>query len=330
MLGTPVSCNRKSETMISRNRIRFLIRMVVYITVVVLLYQNRGGFHWQQMLDTVRGSKKNDTSLTLAGGDLAPDLIDRLVVHYRQDYPDLEISVSAGGTNKALEDLLNGRAGAAFTFRRPSPDEENLFRSIDGDTSIVVPVALAGIALIAGKAAGKDPITLDGIRRLLDGDAAGRCDRLYAPDPNEGLLDAVRASLDLSGPSPAAPLIIYLADAPSVLEAVRRDDRAWGIVSSLNVPLNLDTIVEGVHLVPLNAGPNNESVLPTYENVATGDYPLNHYLFLVCRENGNRQGGKFLTHLATPRGLRQVERAGIVPAKLVLREINLTTTPVGQ
>jgi hypothetical protein len=63
--------------------------------------------------------------------------------------------------------------------------------------------------------------------------------------------------------------------------------------------------------------------------VATGTYPLHHRLYLACRENGSREGGKFLTYLASARGLRQVERAGVVPARQNAREIILTTSPVG-
>jgi hypothetical protein len=70
--------------------------------------------------------------------------------------------------------------------------------------------------------------------------------------------------------------------------------------------------------------------LPTYENVATGVYPLYHSLFIACRENGDREGGMFVTHLSSARGLRQVERAGVVPARQVLREIYLNTNPIGE
>ncbi|TFG41858.1 MAG: hypothetical protein E4H48_05455 [Syntrophobacterales bacterium] len=331
MLGPSGWRNRKGIAMASRRRIWFLGRMIVYTAIVVLLYLNRGGVSWRRLADPLRGPEGTDATLTIAGRDLAPLLVDRLVVFYRQEYPDLAISVTGGGTNQALEDLINGRASAAFLYRRPSLAEEELFRTIDGDTAIVVPVAVGGVILVAGDAAAAEPLTLDEVRRLLAGDDTGRCERIYVPDPNEGLWDAVRTSLGLSDPPATRPLTLFLADAQAVLDAVSRDGRAWGIISSLNAPLDPGADPPpGLRIVSLRAGPEDSPALPTYENVATGAYPLHHRLYLACRENGSREGGKFLTHLASARGLRQVERAGVIPDRQVLREIYLTTTPLGE
>ena len=318
--------------MASARKFRPLLRVILYTTVLVILYLNRGGLDWNRLVAAFRGPGSADTPLIIAGRDLAPDLIDRLIGHYRQEYPDLEISAAGGGTNQALEDLLNGTAGAAFLYRRPTPVEDEYFRAADGDTAIVAPIAVGGVILLAGGAAGAGPVTLDEVRLLLGGQAGGHCERFYVPEPNEGLWDAVHAMLDLDIPSdPAPPFISFLANAPDVLEAVRNDSHAWGMVSSLNGTLDPDGgPPKGLRIIPVVSGPGNQPFLPTYENVAAGTYPLHHFLYLACRENGNLEGGKFLTHLTSARGLRQVERAGALPARQILREIHLTTKPLGE
>ena len=331
MLGLSGWRNRKRFPTGSRRRTWFLARVLIYLTVIALLYVNRGGVPWRRLTATLRGTGEADPTLTLAGRDLAPILVDRLVAFYRQEYPDLPVAVTGGGTNQALEDLLNGRASAACLYRRPSPVEEELFRAVDGDTAIVASVAVGGVILVAGSAADARAVTLDDLRLVLAGEGTDRCDRLYVPEPNEGLWDAVRTDLELGDRSPSPPFLVFLADAGAVLEAVSRDDRAWGLISSLNAPLDPGADPPlGVRIIALRAGPENPAVLPTYENVATGTYPLHHRLYLACRENFSREGGKFLTHLASARGLRQVERSGVVPAKQVSREIYLTTTPMGE
>ena len=79
------------------------------------------------------------------------------------------------------------------------------------------------------------------------------------------------------------------------------------------------------------AGPSGDQPTdPTYENVATGADPLYVSLYVACRTNGGIQGGKFFTHLVSDRGLRQVERAGCIRARQALRQIYLTTQPVGE
>jgi hypothetical protein len=61
----------------------------------------------------------------------------------------------------------------------------------------------------------------------------------------------------------------------------------------------------------------------------TGDYPLHHKLYVACRATGGIEGTKFVTHLASDRGQRQVRRAGAVPARNVAREIVITRDPPG-
>jgi len=328
-LPIPGPQQKTQIAMASRNRIRFLVRMIVYIAVVLALYLNRGGFPWRRLTEPFQGAPEKETTLVIAGRDLAPALIDRLITHYRQDYPDLRVTATGSGTNQALEDLLNGRAGAAFMYRRPDPGEEDLFRTIDGDTAIVAKVAVGGVILVAGESAEVGPVTPGEVRAMFTGDTTSFCERFYVPEPNEGLWDAFREEIDLPDPPVAGPLIVFLADAGAVLDAVGRDKQSWGMVSSLNS--NLDPAAAApadVRFVAVKAGPDSLPALPTYENVARGVYPLHHWLYVVCRENGSREGGRFLTHLASARGLRQVERAGVIPASAVLREIHLTTTPV--
>ena len=79
--------------------------------------------------------------------------MDVLVAHYRRDYPDLDIRIQGGGTNQALEDLVNRRADVAFLSRPPTPAEQDLFRQVDGDTAIVEPVGIGAIVVLAGSEA---------------------------------------------------------------------------------------------------------------------------------------------------------------------------------
>ena len=68
---------------------------------------------------------------------------------------------------------------------------------------------------------------------------------------------------------------------------------------------------------------------PGEDEIATGDYPLHHYLYVSCRPDGGIQGSMFVTHLFSGRGQRTVKRLGFLPAREVAREIVLTTDPIG-
>jgi hypothetical protein len=172
---------------------------------------------------------------------------------------------------------------------------------------------------------------------LMAGDMQGLGDRFYAADPNLGHW-AAAANLVGRGADPVDdPAVIYLADDRQVAGAVANDPRALGMIASFDLPASAtrtlpagEDSLAGPRIVRLIGPAGDQPADPTYENVATGAYPLYVPLFVACRTNGGIQGGKFFTHLVSARGLRQIERAGCIPAKQVLREIYLTTEPVGE
>ena len=122
-----------------------------------------------------------------------------------------------------------------------------------------------------------------------------------------------------------------------VVRAVTNDPRALGLVISFDLPAGpahtfaspIDS-VPGPRLVPISGPDGGPPVAPTYENVASGDYPLFVSLMVACRTNGGIEGAKFVTHLASGPGQRQIERVGCIPAWRVLREVILKTEPLVQ
>jgi ABC-type phosphate transport system substrate-binding protein len=315
-------------------------RVIIYAVVAVGIFIYRNDIDWSRLTTAFQGREQGEPTLVLAGRNLAPDLVDILVNHYRRDYPELDIQTLPGGTNQALEDLVNRRADVAFLSRPPMPAEQDLFRQVDGDTAIVEPVGLGGILILAGSDTilkDSQVMTVEHLGGLMAGDTQGFCDRFYAADPNLGYwAAAARLTGRVSDPVDEAA-VIYLANDREVARAVANDGRAMGMVVSFDLPAIFSPTLPawedstvGPVIVPVADRPGGPATEPTYENVAGGAYPLFVSLFVACRTNGGIQGGKFLTHLASGRGQRQIERAGCIPARQVLREIFLTTQAVGE
>lgn len=297
-------------------------RILVYLVVIAVLFLTRGDPRWNALFRARGGG--GDT-LVVAGRDLAPGLVDRLTENYRRDYPQLTVTVRDGGTNRALEDLVNRRANVAFLVRPPSPREQDLFRSVNGDSAVWYPVALGGIALLAGGTG--NAVTLEDMLRLGNGSVPSPFRHVYAPDPNRGLWDAFQASLDIPRRDPKAGSgVVFLRDEAQILDAVRSGPAALGMASTLALPASLPS---GVALVRVGSPPDS-AALPTYETIALDRYPLVHTLYAACRGGGDIEGAKFVTYLTGGPGQRQVERAGCVPALLYLREVVLTDHPLGK
>jgi ABC-type phosphate transport system substrate-binding protein len=338
--------------MTSRRKLWFLIRIAVYLAVIVGLILARGGVPWRQFKTALKGAGDKHPTLTLVGRDLAPPLVERLATEYQRDYPALTVDLLPGGTNQALDALLAREADVAFLLRPPTAAEQELFRQADGDTAVVVAIGVGGLVLLAGTEASVGPLTVDALRAALaaPGEAsveperglAPYCSRLYACDPNEGSWDALGEVLGLAGADDAAGApaqggataqissqVVFLANPAAVIAAVAADPTSWGLVSTLDAGVDPTAgPPAGTRFVGVVASSDQTSVAPTGANVATGGYPLHHFLYAACRGSGSLEGGKFVTHLASARGLRQVERAGVIPAKLVARTIQLSHDPV--
>ena len=305
-----------------RRHTRLQIRVVMYVLVLMALFL-RGHVDWDRWISGSTGSAGADSTLRIAGLDLAPVLIPRLTEHYREEYPYLDCRTEPGGTNHALEAMLDGRADAGFLARPPSGDEQRLFREIRGDSLLWYPAALGGLVLLRSTESPTETLSVSGLRtRLAEG--AGR---FFAPDPNSGVWDAFLQSI--RGPSePVAAGVVFLRDVTEVLEAVRADTRALGLVSSFSLPDDPER--EGVTPSPILSPRTGRATNPYPEEIGSGDYPLFHHLYVAVPGKGSREGAKFVTFVTSAHGQHLVEQAGYLPARYVLREVYLTARPLGR
>jgi ABC-type phosphate transport system substrate-binding protein len=278
------------------------------------------GFRLPNESDTV-------TTITLAGKELAPGMIERLAANYHREYPRLHVELEDGGSVRALEALANRRAGVGLLYRPPTNDEQKIIKKAVGDTVLYFPIALGGIEVLANKAWPSDSLALNDLRAFMRDEDVKNVERLYAPDPNDGLWDAFLSGLGLSEDSAEVRRVTFFKDEADVARAVAADPSSLGIASTLSMPDSLGELgVRALKIIPDSGGP---AVEPGYEQIGYGEYPLYHYLYAACLANGSVRAAMFVTHLTSDRGQRQVERSGVLPARQTLREIYLTRKPVG-
>jgi ABC-type phosphate transport system substrate-binding protein len=314
--------------MLERPRqVRRLLRLSLYIAVVFGLFVLRGRIDLKDIAKQ-DGSGATDTTLVIAGADLAPTLVHYLVDRYRLDYPQLNIQVRGGSTTAALQELVNGRADAVFLGRPPTAQEQEIFVKATGDTVYWTPAALSALVVVASPSRADSAVSVPDLRALASGHPAAGAQRLYVADPNTGLWDAFRAKLDLPLDPGAAPAsVVFLADDTTVVAAVQADEQALGVVSRFVLP----KIRERRDLLVLAVQQNHGAakVEPLLQDLASGDYPLWSYLYIGCRSAGEWQGAKFVTHVASARGQRQIEWTDFLPARLVPREVYIDRLPPG-
>jgi ABC-type phosphate transport system substrate-binding protein len=322
-----------------RRPTRLFAWVAVYALVIAAVFVIRGqqqrpglGIRLPSESDTV-------TTITAAGRELAPDLMQQLVDSYHEFYPKFHVLLADGGTVRALEQLANRRAQVGFLDRLPTADERRIVYSVVGDSVLCFPIALGGIAILTNSLGGVESVAMTELRHLARDKADPRFDRLYAPDPNQGLWDAFRQGLDVSedvartvaGAAPELAHITFLKDETAVIEAVLADPRGIGIASTLTLPDSLPELsgTRAVRAVAVLPDTGLVPVAPGYEQIGYGEYPLYHYLYVACLAHGSVRASMFVTHLTSDRGQRHVERAGYLPARQVMRQIYLSRRPLG-
>ena len=263
-----------------------------------------------------------DTTLALSGNSLAPELVGRLIEEFRNDYPEVHVESREGGTTKALEDLVNRKVDAAFLSRLPNAEESTAIRGV-GDSVMTFPIALGGIAVVVGTGSSVDSLSLEDLRRAVRGE--GPWAKIYAPDPNRGLWDALARQLEESAPPPAQ--VQWVPDENDVVAAVSQDSGALGFASTLALPKELAPL--DVRWVGIRKVPDQPAFTANPQSVAAGDYPLFHYLYVSCRPGSSALASGFVTYLYSGRGQRLVTRSGYLPAREVPRLIQLDNRPIG-
>jgi ABC-type phosphate transport system substrate-binding protein len=314
--------------------LRRQIRFALYILVILVLFLVRGPENWKATLRRLERHPQGPSSLTVAGRDLAPGLLDALEAAYRRDYPVVTIESRGGGTAHALDAILQRRAEVAVLARPLLETERTLFVDLAGQPPVCEAIALGALVLLASSSATVDSVSwaqLDATLRSARGElreAHAPVQRLYCEDPNLGLWDVLLATFGVErGVAENSGRIFFVRDRAELVAAVRADPLALGLVSSFT--LSQDRPPEGLRSVALGGPDRSHAVLPTYANVGYGRYPLLHSLYVACRADATGEPAKFVTFAASARGQRRVERAGYLPARQVLREILLDDTPIG-
>lgn len=276
------------------------------------------------------GTLSRSASLVIAGIDNAPELAPRLVAEYHRLYPKIELRTNPGGTNRALEDLVNKKADIAFLSRPLTANEHRMVRAL-GDSVLAFPVATAGILVLAAKTSPVQSISVEDLRDLIIGKRAAWIGpdgaaivRLYAPDPDLGLWPALLTQLSLPDSVPAN--VVWLASEREVADAVVRDPSALGLASTLTSPPADSAAWRTVRLV---GKPGTVAADPSLSEIAAGDYPLYHYLYAACLQRGGALASGFVTMMEGQHGQVFIRRQGFLPARDVAREIQLANRPVG-
>jgi phosphate transport system substrate-binding protein len=251
--------------------------------------------------------------ITIKGSDTMVHLASNWAETFMKQNPDIEVSVTGGGSGTGIAALLNGTTDICAASRKIKNKELQLALEKNIHPHEIV-VAKDGIAVVVHPDNPVNELTLEQLSKIFT-DKSYRWSNVGGPD--EPIVVLSRESS--SGTYVFFQEMVlkkqdYMQDAKlmpatsAIIQSVSADKWAIGYVG-----LGYALTAKGeVKIIAVKTDDNSPAVLPSDETVKTGQYPIARPLFLYL--NGEPQGTvkKFIDFCLSPAGQKVVTDTGYV------------------
>jgi len=259
------------------------------------------------------GSGSEQRFITIKGSDTMVHLASNWAETFMKQNPDLEVSVTGGGSGTGIAALLNGTTDICAASRKIKNKELQLALEKNIHPHEIV-VAKDGIAVVVHPDNPVNELTLEQLSKIFT-DKSCRWSDFGGPD--EPIVVLSRESS--SGTYVFFQEMVlkkqdYMQDAKlmpatsAIIQSVSSDKWAIGYVG-----LGYALAAKGeVKIIAVKVDDNSPAVLPSDETVKTGQYPIARPLYLYL--NGEPEGTvkKFIDFCLSPAGQKVVTDTGYV------------------
>jgi len=255
------------------------------------------------------------TVIQAKGSDTLLQVAQALAEEYQTQHPELEMSVTGGGSGTGFQALIEGTTDIADASRKIK-DEETQAAKAKGIEPVEHLVGYDGIAVIVNKANPLKQITIEQLSDLFVGQtkdwrALGGTGEvvLVSRDSTSGTYEYFREHViqkgDKDSPRDFAASAVMAPSTTQIRDQVAQTKTAIGYIG-LGY---LDDTVKAVPIVD-KAG---KAVLPSIATVRDGTYPISRPLFMYTKQGVAPALQAYLDWIVGPEGQRIVEQEGFVP-----------------
>jgi phosphate transport system substrate-binding protein len=251
------------------------------------------------------------------GSDTMVNLALAWAEAYQQQYPDLRISVTGGGSGTGIAALINGAADIA-NASRAMKSEEKQEAEANGIQPFEIAVARDAIAVIVNPANPVASLTLRQISDIYSGKITNwrevggenRPIVLLSRETNSGthvfFLEEVLRLGNKDDETLFSPDTLLLPSSEGITAEIRQNRNAIGYDG-------LGYVTPDVKMIAVAAGPGAAHVLPSIESVNAGTYPIARPLFTYTRGEPAGRIREYLDWILGAEGQAIVAQLGFVP-----------------
>ncbi len=282
------------------NKIRIMIAAVAAMAAVLMC------------APSVQAADKH--TVTVKGSDTLVNLSATWAEAFMNVNPDIQVSVTGGGSGVGLAALLNGTTDIANASRDVKPAEKK--KGLESGIEVVeTNVALDGIAIIVNQDNPLTEITLDQLKQIYTGEvnnwqSINGVDLKIMPISRETSSGTYvffqEHVLKMKDYTPSA---LLMPATSAIVEAVANDKPAIGYVGLGYAAQAKDR----VKVLPVKADEGSPAIEANIETVQAGQYPIARPLH--CYTNGAPAGAikAFMDFCLSPDGQKMVQDQGFVP-----------------
>jgi len=263
-----------------------------------------GGFIVLFFVNTVQAKERIDVQ----GSTTALPIMQIITEEFMDENPDIEVTISGGGSGVGIAALLDQIVPIAMSSREMKENEKQK-GVVKGLNIQQYAIALDAIAIIVyPENHFIDRIQSETLKRIYTGfitnwrELGGDDKPLVAisRDTNSGTFEIFNEHI-LKGEE-MAPEVLRLVSNRPILDEVSRNSNAIGYVGFGYLTRNIKALIL-------------DGIEPTYENVRNGLYPLSRNLYLYTSQQPEGAVKRFIDFILSDKGQNIIEEEGFIRVK---------------
>lgn len=279
-------------------------------------------------LDTVSSG-----SITIAVDESLRPIMDAEVDSFSKTYPNAHIKVVYLSEEEAIHAMLKDSARLAIVTRKLTVEETKILEEQKLNPRHIT-VAHDAVALILNKTKVDTLFETTQFTRIATGEISNwnqinpklkseSIDVVF-DHPNSGIIRLVRDSI---ARIPKLPANFYAVDGnEAVIDYVSKKPNAMGLIGVSWISDHDDStsnqFLKTIRVVSFSH--DSSYYRPFQAYVALKQYPLRRDVIIISREARTGLGSGFATFVANEKGQRIILKAGMVPAKMPVRIVEVT------
>ncbi len=290
--------------------------------------------------DKDKSGKPVDTptygSIKIAVDESLKPLIDAEIGAFQGIYQSAFIAATYTSEAEAVELLLIDSVRMIVITRELTPEEEDALKA-QKITSRDLVIAHEGIALIMNQASRDSLLSVEQIHDIFSGKiskwnqlfkgASTDSLKIVFDNPSSGILRHLKDTLDIiEFPSNC----FAVNNNPSVVEYVSKNKNAIGLIGvswiSDTDDSTSDVFLNSIRVVGIKI--DSTYYKPYQAYIAQHKYPFSRKVIIVSREARTGLGTGFTSFVASDKGQRIVLKAGLVPATMPIRIVEIKHQPL--